>query len=391
MEVCRILQGQRIMKRLNEKQTVMNTYTELIRFTCQPPETRSKKVLEGFNQLQNSDNEYLRDFQISLSQDMATIPARILPTPTLSYNPSSRESSITPREGSWNLRDKKVANGAVLNSWAVVVFGHEKDISTLVVAKFIKELALTCRETGIDIRHVNPPLRYGNPQGNIENILKMAYLEAGSFTEMKPQLILCILPNSGVPLYAEIKRVTDTIIGIASQCVQSKHVLKAIKQYCANVALKVNVKLGGMNAFLGPQQLSFVSEKPTIVFGADITHPAAGEIHKPSIAACVASMDAQCSRYAAAIRIQRGRSEIISDLSVRLVFYRDGVSESQFAEVHQKEVTAIRKACEMLEPGFTPSITFVIVQKRHHARFFPIRKEDADRSGNVLPGTVVDS
>ncbi|KAI8802950.1 Piwi domain-containing protein [Cladochytrium replicatum] len=404
MEVCRILQGQRIMKRLNEKQT-----TDLIRFTCQPPHIRSSKVTNGFNLLQQTDNEYLEDFNIRLGSEMATVPARVLPTPTLSYNPNSREAFITPREGSWNLRDRKVAHGAVMLAWSVVVFGHEKDIPPPTVAKFVREMAVTCRETGIEIRNMNPPVRYGNPQGNIENILKTAYMEAGDSVNAKPQLIVCILPNAGVPLYAEIKRITDTVVGIASQCVQSKHVFQAKKQYCANVALKINVKLGGMNAFLGSHQLPFVAERPTIVFGADVTHPATGDTSKPSLAACVASMDAQCSRYAAAIRAQRGHKEVISDLSGmvaellrtfyqfcgskphRMVFYRDGVSDSQFAVVHREEVTAIRKACESLEPGYRPAITFVVVQKRHHARFFPMRREDADRSGNVLPGTVVDS
>ncbi|RKO83370.1 Piwi domain-containing protein, partial [Blyttiomyces helicus] len=152
-----------------------------------------------------------------------------------------------------------------------------------------------------------------------------------------------------------------------------------------------------------------VAEKPTIIFGADVTHPGPGEISKPSIAALVGSMDAQCSRYAAAIRIQKGRNEVIRDLSgmivellrtfyqfcgskpQRIVFYRDGVSEGQFTEVVREEVAAIRRACAILEAGYNPTTTFVIVQKRHHARFFPLRKEDADRSGNVLPGTVVET
>lgn len=66
------------------------------------------------------------------------------------------------------------------------------------------------------------------------------------------------------------------VIGIPTQCVQSKHINDAKKQYCANVCLKVNMKLGGMNLFLSPQQIPFISERPTIVFGGDVTHPAPG-------------------------------------------------------------------------------------------------------------------
>jgi hypothetical protein len=120
-------------------------------------------------------------------------------------------------------------------------------------------------------------------------------------------------------------------------------------------------------------------------------------------------MDAQCSRYAAAIRVQKGRQEVIQDLQSmiiellktfyqtcgakpeRICFYRDGVSEGQFSDVLRIEMEAIRGACSTLEATYRPTITYIVVQKRHHARFFPIRKEDSDKSGNVLPGTVVES
>ena len=55
------------------------------------------------------------------------------------------------------------------------------------------------------------------------------------------------------------------------------------------------------------------------------------------------------------------------------------------------ELNALRAACSELEAGYTPKITFVIVQKRHHARLFVENSMDGDRSGNVKPGTVVDN
>ena len=75
----------------------------------------------------------------------------------------------------------------------------------------------------------------------------------------------------------------------------------------------------------------------------------------------------------------------------RILFYRDGVSEGQFAEVMNEEVKAIRAACNSLEPGYSPKITFVVVRKRHHAGFIPLDQRGADRTGNCFPGTVVDS
>jgi len=56
-----------------------------------------------------------------------------------------------------------------------------------------------------------------------------------------------------------------------------------------------------------------------------------------------------------------------------------------------KHITITTAACQALHIDYNPPITFVIVQKRHHARFFPIDRRDTDRSGNCLPGTVIET
>eukprot|EP00887_Chlorella_sp_A99_P007698 scaffold20.g7698.t1 len=192
-----------------------------------------------------------------------------------------------------------------------------------------------------------------------------------------------------------------------------------IREYCANVAMKVNTKLGGCNVRLAdPQAIPVIGGAPFMIFGADVTHPMGGE-DMPSIAAVVGSLDAVASRYAARVSMQTGRQEIIVDLKgelgamvkgllsefyavtsgrrpERLVFYRDGVSEGQFKEVYYSEYSALREACkEMGDPAaeYAPPITFIVVQKRHHTRIFPLPtdQQNRDRSGNCLPGTVVDT
>jgi hypothetical protein len=49
------------------------------------------------------------------------------------------------------------------------------------------------------------------------------------------------------------------------------------------------------------------------------------------------------------------------------------------------------QACTGLEAGYQPRITFVVVQKRHATRLFPTDRSATDRSGNTVPGTVVDT
>lgn len=52
--------------------------------------------------------------------------------------------------------------------------------------------------------------------------------------------------------------------------------IQAKKQYCANICLKINVKLGGMNSFISPSQVPFITDRPTILMGADVSHPGPG-------------------------------------------------------------------------------------------------------------------
>ncbi|GKD57128.1 PAZ domain-containing protein, partial [Tanacetum coccineum] len=127
----------------------------------------------------------------------------------------------------------------------------------------------------------------------------------------------------------------------------------------------------------------------------------------------VASMDwPQVTKYKALVSAQPHRQEIINDLyttktdpkrgiihgglirELLISFKRDGVSEGQFNEVLLNEMDKIRKACISLEENYMPPVTFIMVQKRHHTRFFPVRHGDrasTDRSGNILPGIVVDT
>ncbi|KAL2612410.1 hypothetical protein R1flu_024102 [Riccia fluitans] len=63
----------------------------------------------------------------------------------------------------------------------------------------------------------------------------------------------------------------------------------------------------------------------------------------------------------------------------QIVIYRDGVSESQFEQVIEKELITFKNACNALETGYNRKITFIVVQKLHHTRFFPAR------GGNVKP------
>ena len=88
-----------------------------------------------------------------------------------------------------------------------------------------------------------------------------------------------------------------------------------------------------------------------------------------------------------------------------LLFYRDGLSESQFAECREKEIKAVRTAFTRIASKYTPDttptleLTFIVAGKRHNTRFYPKQRGDScfnptrpsniNGQGNVRPGLLV--
>uniref|UniRef100_A0A0D9WUD8 Piwi domain-containing protein n=1 Tax=Leersia perrieri TaxID=77586 RepID=A0A0D9WUD8_9ORYZ len=403
MEVCKIVEGQRYSKRLNQSQI-----RTLLEETCQRPHDRERDIVQMVNHNSYHEDPYAKEFGIKISERLASVEARILPAPRLKYNETGREKDCLPRVGQWNMMNKKMVNGGRVRSWICVNFARN-------------DFAL---------EPVLPPM-YAHPD-QVERALKARFHDAMNI--LGPQrkeldLLIGLLPDNNGSLYGDLKRICEIDLGLVSQCCCTKQVFKMNKQILANLALKINVKVGGRNTVLVDavsRRIPLVTDRPTIIFGADVTHPHPGEDSSPSIAAVVASQDwPEVTKYAGLVSAQSHRQELIEDLynvthdphrgpvcggmvrellisfkrstgqkPQRIIFYRDGVSEGQFYQVLLHELDAIRKACASLEANYQPQVTFIVVQKRHHTRLFAHNHNDqnsVDRSGNILPGTVVDS
>lgn len=144
-----------------------------------------------------------------------------------------------------------------------------------------------------------------------------------------------------------------------------------------------------------------------MIVGADVTHPT-GDNTIPSVVGVAASYDKNAFKYCIGYRIQNPKQEMITDLKAitaeqlsyykkmngklpdKILYYRDGVSDGQFQEVLSIELTAIYAACR--EAQCKPKVSFIVVQKRHHTRFFPAKGDrGVGKHNNVKPGTIVDS
>jgi eukaryotic translation initiation factor 2C len=90
---------------------------------------------------------------------------------------------------------------------------------------------------------------------------------------------------------------------------QAAHVRNANPQYCSNVCMKVNAKLGGTtSSIVAPPTQLF--KEPTLIIGADVSHPSPGS-PQASMAALTMSMDREALRYAAAVQTNGHRYFIL--------------------------------------------------------------------------------
>ncbi|KAG0279423.1 argonaute 1 [Linnemannia exigua] len=351
-ELCYFESGQPYKKKLNEEQT-----SAMLRAASMKPDARIRKIAQSIQTLDFRNNQFLQAFGMNISDRMSNVPARILPAPRIEF---ARGVKAEPRQGSWELNaSQQYLGGVTLRSWGIIVFENEGRLQRFKVEGFVRRLV---------------------------QVLSLIYPEIKAFAETSQS-------------------------GLMTQCALTSKIEKANDAYCRLLGMKILAKLGGTVNRLEENSLGIIERGRTLVVGADVTHAAPGETDRPSIASVVALVDdcgfrhigriqRQPSQGVGAVEVIEGLPALMMDLIAsykqimkhhpqRILFYRDGVSESQFPEILRTEVKAIKIACQQIDPKYKPAITFVVVKKRHNTRFFPT--QDRDRSGNCVSGTVVDS
>ena len=407
MELLRVVKKQRLTGLLSPEQT-----QSIVKVASNPPARRRGNALNTMTQLNHNSDPVCRDFGITVDRNPIKVNARVLPTPTIEY---SNNNKAKPSGGSWRANGKCNKAG-ILDAWVVVVDARMRRPE---VETFVKEFVIAANRLGVIVKNRTPELFFARRERVMEEVRRgVLYLTDNEkrFDKASPRFMVVIRERQDASAYNQIKRAGDLQYGIATQVLLAKNITnkRGLGMTMDNIMLKVNIKLGGQNSIVAPYGRSnsripdvpFLNT-PHIILGADVTHPMGGG-KNASVAALVGSRDRAGVQYSASLRNQSARQEVISDLggmfeevygmwranfgnavhARSIIMFRDGVSEGQFEEVMQKEVLALRYACRKISPK--PLITYIIVTKRHHARFFPQDQKTADRSGNVLPGTVVD-
>ncbi|KAK0240576.1 argonaute-like protein [Armillaria nabsnona] len=419
-ELCDVVPGQMFKKRLPSDLT-----SDAVSFGTIPPDRRLQSIrgLGRPNELQSPIVGYNRSAHIveagmTVSTEPLTITGTILVPPKLKTDGGNTEHIV--QNGAWNYNKVGFVKPAKLESWVFVNL-DPMHISSDVRDSKARDLTARCASLGMKISP--PPCLTLNPRNVVHELddqmaSYVKYQQGRGVQKPKIDLVLVILPPKSDEVRHAVKHWGDVTRGVLTQCVRSDKVLSAGDQYWANVALKINARLGGYNSGIESDILQKMSEKPFMIMGADVSHPGPGVL-RPSVASLVWSKDLYASSYVADIRIQPPRTERIEDLQdmvkaavdkfskhnhagppKAIIFFRDGVSEAEFTNIGNLEKDMIERALKELyhehrnDPQWKDKktqLTFLFVVKRHHIKFFPMTPRGqypADRTGNVKAGFV---
>ncbi|KAG1804734.1 Piwi domain-containing protein [Suillus plorans] len=364
-ELCTVAAGQRYNRKLPQNMTSM-----MVDFSKFRPEKRLEMIVGQKGDrvrpptLEYATSPYIQDAGMEISEKPITIQGQLLKAPTIFYGKKQSAASVKAKPS------YKRGNG---------VGSVDRDIK--------EACALALVSAGA-------PRGYNKP----------------------PEIVLVILPQSAADIRQDVKRAGDVTLGVSTQCVREDNIAKfsgrQLDQYCNNIAIKINARLTGVNSIPSSPAYDWLTKEDFMFFGADVGHPGAGVQNKPSVASVVFSYDRHGVKYSATSRVQQPRQERIGELGPmvydaitrygkvngkaprRLMFFRDGLSEGEYAGVGELEFQDIKEAvrrvwAEVKLNDPPPLITYLIVGKRHHVRFFPTNPQDGDRkSGNVQAGFV---
>ncbi|EWC46593.1 hypothetical protein DRE_04080 [Drechslerella stenobrocha 248] len=416
MEVCSIAPGQAFRGRISDTQT-----TNMIQFACRNPTANAKLITTAGLRtlgLENQQESMPYKFGFKIDPQMVVVPARILPPPAIRYRQST--TNVERNRGQWNLIRQQFSQGATINRLLVVGFERSRMpfYTKANLRQVVAQFKNNCRELGMNIACTGETITLDASQ-NVQYLLREVFADY-SAPNKRPDLMLLVLPDELKNIYNDIKVLGDLKTGITTVVFLFSKVSKDLdggsrnKQYFANLLMKVNIRMGGLNHSLNPESLATLlsPEGPTMLVGMDVTHPSPLSAQgSPSIASMVASCDSDFMNYPCSLRIQekgemiQGTTEMLMERLSQyrrlnrnarnarppaIIFYRDGVSEGEFGRVLSHEFPKIVHACNQWDTGYRPRITFIVVGKRHHTRFYPTDATKADENKNCLPGTVVD-
>ena len=110
--------------------------------------------------MMQTNSKYLREeFQTSVSPEMVKVDGRVLPAPKIKLG--QRDQALVPRDGSWDMRNKMLHEGARISTWALACFASRCSESEL--RNFCKQMASVSTREGMTMKEQPTAVEY--PRG----------------------------------------------------------------------------------------------------------------------------------------------------------------------------------------------------------------------------------
>lgn len=223
----------------------------MIKFAVSRPPQRRQAIDQGLKKLDWAKDPMLLGYGMKINPTMLKTNARILEPPEPLF---AKGATAKPNfTGRWDLRGKVFLqpNDRPLKSWGIVVLmpqDRRPPVTVDQIEAFKKNFLTLYRGHGGQVENMNPPIIGGVPDD--AKAIETCFMRAGSAANLRPQMLMVILSNKSAEVYNRVKKSCDCRFGIMSQCVQASNVVKNQPQYCSNVLMKFNCKLGGTTSMI---------------------------------------------------------------------------------------------------------------------------------------------
>ncbi|KAI0164196.1 ribonuclease H-like domain-containing protein [Xylariaceae sp. FL1272] len=421
-ELVTIIDGQPLKRKTNGDET-----KEMINFSCRSPFANATSIATLGRQILGLDGgEHLTAFGVKVGQSLLTVQARELPPPQIVYNDGKQPNKtklVHVKEGEWNMesvRFTRPGRPIARWSWLHLHWNHRRHEEVHNHVKewmeFMRTMGLSIAEKPLNEKSEPAPAVRVDTRNDLMRQLRPVFQK---LKQSQTVYLFVVLPGrkTDVDIYNAVKTLAESKqedFGFITSCVLEANLLKPgpKHQLFANLGLKVNLKMGGINHRLYNQINIMSGGHKTMVVGYDVLHPTniANAEGKPSLVALVASVDDELAQWPAILWRQEGKVEMLNAefleqgfksrlalfrnkhkvLPENIIIFRDGVSEGQFSQVIEHELPAIRRSYANAPYPRPPKITIVVSVKRHQTRFYPTDENNTVRSRNIRNGTVVD-
>ncbi|XP_014748405.1 PREDICTED: piwi-like protein 2 [Sturnus vulgaris] len=339
-------------------------------------------------------SQELERWGLCLDTDIYRTQGHILPVERINL----RHRSFLPAEDlSWHREVTKEVPIAVIsiNSWLLIYHKRLQHLAKDLVAA----MRSSCGAMGMQVGH---PTVQELRDDRIETYVRTIQSSLGS--QDKVQLLLCIIPGGRDDIYGAVKKLCCVQTPVPSQVINAQSLTGhpgKIKSVVQKVLLQINCKLGGQ---LWGVDIPLVrQENPRKNPGMSLEALEVGQGMR-SVIGFVASMNHILTKWYSRVVFQMPHQEIADSLRLclsqalkrfyelnhslpmKIVVYRDGVSDPQLDTVLKYEVPQLQKSFHTFQ-NYQPSLVVVVVQKQLSTNFYCLTGEEL-----VSPplGTVID-